>query len=61
MSDRYRTTSIGPDEEALRAAFLKCGDRMKARGCAVMGLAVQANNHLDGVFALSDSRRSNVF
>lgn len=49
MLDRYHTTSIGPDEEALRAAFLKCGDLMKARGCAVMGLAVHAKNNLDGV------------
>lgn len=40
MLDQYHTTSIGPDEEALRAAFLKCGDLMKARGCTVMGLPV---------------------
>jgi hypothetical protein len=31
MLDRYHTTSIGPAEVALRAAFLKCGDLMKAR------------------------------
>jgi hypothetical protein len=49
MLDRYHTTSIGPDEEALRAAFLKCGDLMKARGCTVMGLAVHTKNNLDGV------------
>lgn len=49
MPDRYHTTSIGPDEEALRAAFLKCGDLMKARGCAVMDLAVHTKNNLDGV------------
>lgn len=48
MPDRYHTTSIGPDEEALRAAFMKYGDLMKARGCAVMGLAVHAKSHLDG-------------
>lgn len=49
MLDRYHTTSIGPDEEALSAAFLKCGDLMKARGCTVMGLAVHTKNNLDGV------------
>lgn len=49
MPDRYHTTSIGPDEEALRAAFLKCGDLMKARGSTVMGLAVHTKNNLDGV------------
>lgn len=49
MLDRYHTTSVGPDEEALRAAFLKCGDLMKARGCTVMGLAVHTKNNLDGV------------
>ena len=49
MLDRYHATSIGPDEEALRAAFLKCGDLMKARGCTFMGLAVHAKNNLDGV------------
>ena len=49
MLDRYYTTSIGPDEEALRAAFMKCGDLMKARGCTVMGLAVHTKNNLDGV------------
>lgn len=48
MLDRYHTTSIGPDEEALRAAFLKCGELMKVRGCAVMGLAVHTKNNLDG-------------
>lgn len=49
MLDRYHTTSIGPDEEALRAAFIKCGELMEARGCAVMGLAVHAKSNLDGV------------
>jgi hypothetical protein len=49
MPDRYHTTSIGPDEEALRAAFMKCGDLLKARGCAIMGLAVHTKNNLDGV------------
>lgn len=49
MLDRHHTTSIGPDEEALRAAFIKCGDLMKARGCAFMGLAVHTKNNLDGV------------
>lgn len=48
MPDRYHTASIGPDEEALRAAFTKCGELMKARGCAVMGLAVHTKNNLDG-------------
>jgi hypothetical protein len=54
MLDRYHTTSIGPDEEALRAAFMKCGDLLKARRCAIMGLAVHTKNNLDGVV-------SNVF
>lgn len=49
MLDRYHTISFGPDEEALRAAFLKCGALMKARGCIVMGLAVHTKNNLDGV------------
>lgn len=40
MLDRHHTASIGPDEEALRAVFLKCGDLMKVRGCTVMGLTV---------------------
>ncbi|MEO5655913.1 MAG: hypothetical protein ABIR00_08030 [Nitrosospira sp.] len=52
MLDRYHTTSIGSDEEALRAAFLKCGDLMKARGCTVMGLAVHTKNNLDGVVCI---------
>lgn len=41
MRDRYHTTSIGPDEEALRAGFIKCGEFMEARGCAVMGLSLK--------------------
>ena len=49
MLDRYHTISFGPDEEALRAAFLRCGALMKARGCTVMGLAVHTKNNLDGV------------
>ena len=49
MRDRYHTTSIGPNKEAQRAAFLRCGDLMKARECAVMGLAVHTTNNLDGV------------
>lgn len=49
MLDRYHTTPIGSDEEALRAAFLKCGELMKVRGCAVMGLAVHTKHNLDGV------------
>ncbi len=48
MLDRYHTTSVGPDEEALRAAFLKCGELMKVHGCAVVGLAVHTKNNLDG-------------
>lgn len=31
MLDRYHTASICPDEVALSAAFLKCGELMKAR------------------------------
>lgn len=49
MLDRHHTTSIGPDEEALRAAFFKCSDLMKERGTTVMGLAVHTKNNLDGV------------
>ena len=48
MLDGHHTAFLGPDEETLRAAFLKCGDLMKARGCAAMGLAVHTRNNLDG-------------
>lgn len=48
MLDRYHTTSIGPDEDALRAAFTRCGELMMSRGCAAMGLAVHTKNNLDG-------------
>ncbi|THF61073.1 hypothetical protein E6C76_20995 [Pseudothauera nasutitermitis] len=48
MTERFHTCSIGPDEDALRAAFLHCGALLQTRGCTTMGLAVHAKNNLDG-------------
>jgi hypothetical protein len=47
--NRFHTVSIGPDEEALRIAFQKCGALLQERGCTAMGLAVHTKNNLDGV------------
>lgn len=48
-SARFHTRSVGPDEAALRAAFLQCSVLMQQRECATMGLAVHSKNNLDGV------------
>lgn len=40
MLDRYHMTSIGPDEEALRAAFMKCGDSCAHQTAAHLPLAL---------------------
>ena len=49
IPNRFHTASIGPDEEALRIAFQKCGALLQERGCTAMGLAVHTKNNLDGV------------
>lgn len=40
---------MGPDEDALRAAFRHCGALLQARGSSTMGLAVHTKDNLDGV------------
>ncbi|MBX9611248.1 MAG: hypothetical protein K2X51_06455 [Burkholderiales bacterium] len=46
---RFHTHSMGPDEAALRAAFLQCSALMQQRNGATMGLAVHNKSNLDGV------------
>ena len=48
MIEHFHTRSIGPDEDALRAAFQYCGALLQARGCSTMGLAAHTKNNLDG-------------
>ena len=48
-SNRFHTSSTGPDEAALRAAFHHCGALLQARCCSTMALAVHTKNNLDGV------------
>jgi hypothetical protein len=48
-AERFHTHSVGPDEAALRAAFLQCSARMQQRNRATMGLAVHNKSNLDGV------------
>ncbi len=45
----FHTHSAGPDEAALRAAFLQCNALMQQRECTAMGLAVHSKSNLDGV------------
>lgn len=47
--ERFHTHSMGPDEAALRAAFLQCSALMQQRSSATMGLAVHNKSNLDGV------------
>ncbi|WP_198674909.1 hypothetical protein [Rhodoferax ferrireducens] len=47
--ERFHTHSVGPDEAALRAAFLQCSALMQQRHGATMGLAVHNKSNLDGV------------
>ena len=47
MIEHFHTRSIGPDEDALRAAFQYCGALLQARGCSTMGLAAHTKNNLD--------------
>lgn len=47
--ERFHTHSVGPDEAALRAAFLQCSALMQQRNSATMGLAVLTKSNLDGV------------
>lgn len=47
--ERFHTYSEGPDEAALRAAFLQCSALMQQRHGATMGLAVHNKSNLDGV------------
>jgi hypothetical protein len=47
--ERFHTHSVGPDEAALRAAFLQCSALMQQRNRANMGLAVHNKSNLDGV------------
>lgn len=46
---RFHTHSTGPDEAALRAAFLQCSALMQQRKSAAMGLAVHNKGNLDAV------------
>jgi hypothetical protein len=48
-AERFHTHSVGPDEAALRAAFLQCSALMQQRNRATMGLAVHNKGNLDGV------------
>ena len=47
--ERFHTHSVGPDEAALRAAFLQCSALMQQRHGATIGLAVHNKGNLDGV------------
>lgn len=47
--ERFHTHSLGPDEAALRAAFLQCSTLMRQCNGATMGLAVHSKSNLDGV------------
>ena len=47
--ERFHTSSVGPDEAALRAALLRCNVLMQQRNHATMGLAVHNKSNLDGV------------
>ncbi len=47
--ERFHTHSVGPDEAALRAAFLQCSALMQQRHRTTMGLAVLNKSNLDGV------------
>lgn len=49
IPERFHTHSVGPDEAALRAAFLQCSALMQQRNSATMGLAVHNKSNLDGV------------
>jgi len=49
MIERFHTNSAGPDEAALRAAFIQCGALLQRRGCTAMALAVPGKSNLDGV------------
>ncbi|MDO8771628.1 MAG: hypothetical protein Q7K57_23545 [Burkholderiaceae bacterium] len=46
---RFHTHSMGPDEAALRAAFLPCSALIQQPKGATMGLAVHNKSNLDGV------------
>jgi len=45
----YHTRSVGPDVDALKAAFKKCGEIAKNNGFKEVGLAVPTTGNLDGV------------
>ena len=47
--EHFHTHSVGPDEAALRAAFLHCSAQMQQRNSVCMGLAVHNKSNLDGV------------
>jgi hypothetical protein len=47
--ERFHTNSAGPDEAALRAAFIQCGALLQRRGCTAMALAVPGKSNLGGV------------
>ncbi len=52
MIEHFHTCSIGPDEDALRAAFQYCGALLQAWGCSTMGddgAGCTPKNNLDGV------------
>lgn len=47
----YHTNSMGPDIDALKAGFKKCGDLAQKRGVTQAGLAVPIKSTLDGVIS----------
>lgn len=47
----YHARSVGPDVDALKAAFKKCGEIAKKNGFKEVGLAVPTTGNLDGVIS----------
>jgi hypothetical protein len=47
----YHTRSIGPDMEALKAGFKKCGELAQRHGYTQLGLATPTKGNLDGVIS----------
>lgn len=45
------TRSVGPDHEALKAAFKKCGEIAQNNGYKHVGLATPTKGNLDGVIS----------
>ncbi len=47
----FHTDSVGPDENALRTAFKKCGEIAQKKGYSKLGLAVPAKTNLYGMLS----------